>query len=156
MVHNDLVCKNIYSSHPFVVSGLLNFIDQVSASSKAKSTRYLASDTFRRRLGSMGSGKVRRKSSVRGIIKRSCSIQVESADMPGSYQRWVRMCVGFDKIFVFVGFYAVCVRLLVGLCGSFFISEMFGSKICCMKITFLSRGVSEGGGLSIVCPVNSK
>ena len=71
-------------SHVFLltVTGLLNFIEQVSQASKTRPTSYLDPGTYRRR---SNSGKSRRRSTVHGIVKRSCSIQADSpADVTGA------------------------------------------------------------------------
>ncbi len=65
----------------FSVSNLLKYIENM-AGGKAKNHNYLnRKDSMS---GMRGSGtKLRRKSSIRGLIRRTCSIQVEPGDIPG-------------------------------------------------------------------------
>ena len=70
--------------HSFPVSNLLKYIDNV-AGSKSKTSRLLGSQHSRQRRSD--SGRQRRRSSVslRGIIRRTCSIHAENGDMQGEY-----------------------------------------------------------------------
>ena len=77
------------------VSHLLRYIERFSLQSREKNTNYLnmpegavvpgvtSGAGGRRRSSSGGTSRLRRKSSVKGIIRRTCSIQVEPEDMPG-------------------------------------------------------------------------
>ena len=59
------------------MSNLLGFIAEIGTT-KTKMTRLLSALEPRRR-----STRVHRRTSVKGIIKRTCSIQVEGLDAPG-------------------------------------------------------------------------
>lgn len=65
------------------VTKLLKYIQRIG-SMKAGSSHLLGSHETRRK--SIGS-RLRRKSSVKGIIRRSCSIMVDSFDLPGKTQQ---------------------------------------------------------------------
>ena len=78
-----------------LVDNLLKHIQRLTALS-ARNTPHLLGgglDQGSRRGGSRastalgGGAKMRRKSSVKGIIRRTCSIQVEPGDMPGRWSR---------------------------------------------------------------------
>ena len=81
-LHTGLTVFDKLKSY-IAVTNLLKYIQNM-AGAKSKGRRWLGGTDARGRTGSFG--RMRRKSSIRGIIRRTCSITVDPGDVQGKCQ----------------------------------------------------------------------